>query len=597
MIRWVIAAFLWASVAHAQVLSIPGVQQVGTITPGHVATWSGQLAIQDGGTAVTGVSTGPCLTSSTSSGSTFISGSNLVNPQTGLTYSVLGSDQCKLISISNAAAVTVTVPAAGTSTFTSGWMSCFQNRGAGAVTLSSASLIDAAGTLTFGQNSGVCLYTDGSTYYTQRGGAGLGTGTVTSVGLTSSNTAIFSTGANITLSGNLSFGLVTQAANTHLAGPTNGAAAIPTFRALTGADLPNPTTSQLGGIRAIAKVANQWLDAISTAGVPAQSQPSFSDLSGTLSPSQFPVLTGSVYNTLGSVTVTISDAAISTAMLQNSSVTNAKMANMSGGTFKGSTTTAAPSDLTASTILKTIGNTQGQILYRNIIDWVPLAAGLSGTFLSSQGANNNPIWAAVGAVFTGVNLQAITATGNYTPNPGMKYAVVFTTGGGGGGINTGGNDGGSGGGSAAGTAIGVFSAATIGASQSVTIGNGGSNGVSPANTTFGALLTGNAGANSISSAGPTPSAGATGGSASGGVLNIPGGDGAPGTPSDIPGGGGSKGSGGSGGSSFWGGGGKGGISGAAGSAAQAYGAGGGGGGGTGGGGAGKSGLVFVIEFM
>lgn len=594
MIRWLLAVLLSASVAQAQVLSIPGVQQVGTITTGHVATWAGQLAIQDGGTAVTAVSTGPCLSSTTQTGATFISGANLVNNQTGATYAVLGADQCKLVSISNGGAVTVTVPAAGSSVFTSGWMSCFQNRGAGTVTLSSASLIDGANTLAFGSNAGVCLYTDGSTYYTQRGGAGLGTGTVTSVGLTTSNTAIFTTGAAVTLSGNLSFGLLTQTANTHLAGPTNGAAATPTFRTLTNADLPNPSLSAIGGIKAIAKVANQWIDAISTAGVPNTSQPSFSDLSGTLSPSQFPVLTGSVFNSLGSVTVTITNSAISTSMLQNGAVTNATMANMSGGTYKGTTTTGAPSDLTGSTLLDTIGNSQGQLLIRTAAQWAALNAGLSGTFLSSQGANQNPIWAAVGAVITTVNAQAISVTGTYTPTSGMKYAIVFATGGGAAGGAAGVNGtGGGGGGGAGGTAIKVFSAGTIGASQTVTINGAG------ASTTFGALLTGSGGSAGGAGGNLFGGTGGSAGTASSGTLNLTGGDGHPGDsgdPTDS-----ALASGGNGGASFWGGGGRGGAgAGGAitGGAGAAFGAGGGGGSTVSGvGGAGKAGVVFIIEFI
>jgi hypothetical protein len=45
--------------------------------------------------------------------------------------------------------------------------------------------------------------------------------------------------------------------------------------------LPNPSTSTLGGIESIVTTAHQWIDSISTAGAPHQSQPAFSDLSGT----------------------------------------------------------------------------------------------------------------------------------------------------------------------------------------------------------------------------------------------------------------------------------------------------------------------------
>lgn len=66
---------------------------------------------------------------------------------------------------------------------------------------------------------------------------GAGTGTVTSVGLTLP--AIFTvTGSPVTGSGTLAATLATETANTVWAGPTTGAAAAPTFRALVNADLP-----------------------------------------------------------------------------------------------------------------------------------------------------------------------------------------------------------------------------------------------------------------------------------------------------------------------------------------------------------------------
>ena len=62
---------------------------------------------------------------------------------------------------------------------------------------------------------------------------------------------------------------------------------------LAAARLPNPTASSLGGVEAVAAVAHQWVASISTAGVPALSQPGFGDLSGTLTASQLPLATTS----------------------------------------------------------------------------------------------------------------------------------------------------------------------------------------------------------------------------------------------------------------------------------------------------------------
>lgn len=86
--------------------------------------------------------------------------------------------------------------------------------------------------------SGKVLGTNGSalSWVAQTGGGG--GGTVTSVALAAP--AIFSvSGSPVTASGTLTFALATQAANLVWAGPTTGAAAAPTFRALVAADLPN----------------------------------------------------------------------------------------------------------------------------------------------------------------------------------------------------------------------------------------------------------------------------------------------------------------------------------------------------------------------
>jgi hypothetical protein len=55
-----------------------------------------------------------------------------------------------------------------------------------------------------------------------------------------------------------------------------------------GADLPNPSASALGGVQSKASVASQWLNSISTSGVPSSSQPAFSDISGQATAAQLP---------------------------------------------------------------------------------------------------------------------------------------------------------------------------------------------------------------------------------------------------------------------------------------------------------------------
>lgn len=104
-------------------------------------------------------------------------------------------------------------------------------------------------------------------------------GTVFSVGL--SMPSIFTvSNSPVTSSGTLTAVLNTQTANTIFAGPGTGVAAVPAFRALVGADLPNPSSSTLGGVQSAAAVSHQWINSISTSGVPALSQPAIADISG-----------------------------------------------------------------------------------------------------------------------------------------------------------------------------------------------------------------------------------------------------------------------------------------------------------------------------
>lgn len=81
-------------------------------------------------------------------------------------------------------------------------------------------------------------------------------------------------------------GFIDQAPNVVLAGPTTAPDAQPGFRALVGADLPNPASTTKGGVKSYAVVSNQFLTSIGTDGTPASAQPSFSNISGTATVSQ-----------------------------------------------------------------------------------------------------------------------------------------------------------------------------------------------------------------------------------------------------------------------------------------------------------------------
>ena len=230
--------------------------------------------------------------------------------------------------------------------------------------------------------------------------------------------------------------------------------------------------------------------------------------------------------------------------------------------------------------------------------------GTSGQVLTSNGASALPTWqAAGGGGFSTINVQTFTTTGSgtYTPTSGMSYCIVECVGGGGagGGVSVSGTGNGKGanGGGGGGYCRKVYSAATIGASQSLSVG------AAASNTTFGSggtLITASAGTSAAQSTNSGIGARGVGGSASGGDLNIKGQDGLDaisiGSITGV------SAMGGAGGSTVYGFGGYGnGGTGGSGGAASGYGAGGGGGSvetsGTATGGSGASGIIIITEFI
>jgi hypothetical protein len=130
----------------------------------------------------------------------------------------------------------------------------------------------------------------------------------------------------------------------------------------------------------------------------------------------------------------------------------------------------------------------------------------SGQILTSQGTGLQPIWVTPMASTTAnqINQQIFDTPGTYTytPSPNLLFAIVECQGGGGsGGCWNGGSyfTGGGGGG----YAKSIVQAATIGASQTVTVGAGGSlatsgnNGQSGGTSSFGSIVIGEGGQGGI----------------------------------------------------------------------------------------------------
>jgi hypothetical protein len=146
-------------------------------------------------TAGSGLTTTPGSTggSITSSGTLYTT--YTVNAQTGTSYTISNSDSSKLTTFSNASSVAVTLPQAGAaSSFLSGWASCYQNRGAGTVTITpTTSTIDGSSSIAMLQNQGACIVSDGANYFTARGGAGLGTASTATIGTSGATVPLLNT--------------------------------------------------------------------------------------------------------------------------------------------------------------------------------------------------------------------------------------------------------------------------------------------------------------------------------------------------------------------------------------------------------------------
>lgn len=96
--------------------------------------------------------------------------SQLVNAQVGTSYTVVTGDLGKLLTLSNASAIAVTLAQAGSAGFASGWYLDIENLGAGAVTITpTTSTINGAATFVIAKNQGIRINSDGTNWQVQQG--------------------------------------------------------------------------------------------------------------------------------------------------------------------------------------------------------------------------------------------------------------------------------------------------------------------------------------------------------------------------------------------------------------------------------------------
>lgn len=287
----------------------------------------------------------------------------------------------------------------------------------------------------------------------------------------------------------------------------------------------------------------------------------------------------------------------STTSMTSSSLLTANALMVGGGAG------GAPSTIgmgTSTTVLH--GNASGAPTYGPVDLGADVSGNLPvGNLNSGTGATALSFWRGDGSwavpKITSVAVQTFTSNGTYTPAAGMVSCLVICVGGGGAGGDATATDAVGGGGGGGGTAIKLFDAATVGASQSVTVAaasTGAGN-----SSSFGGLMSasgGDVGATINSTTVGVNCAGGAGGIGSGGDLNISGGPGGRGIIFST-----NNGRGGYGGSSYFGGGGAESGSNSAGSSGTAYGSGGGGGHASTAtdrlGGDGAAGVVYIIEYI
>jgi hypothetical protein len=126
-----------------------------------------EIQAQAGGSGITNLATGAGLTGGPITTTGTIATASPVNAQTGTSYTVLSTDQAKLVTFANAGAVAVTLPVGSTSGFGAGWYSDLTCYGPGIVTITptTSTINNGASAYACMPGSGVRIFIDASNNY------------------------------------------------------------------------------------------------------------------------------------------------------------------------------------------------------------------------------------------------------------------------------------------------------------------------------------------------------------------------------------------------------------------------------------------------
>ena len=213
-----------------------------------------------------------------------------VNNQTGVTaYTTQASDNGLLILVNDTSPVAVSL----NSSISNPYFFFVENQGAGTATLTpSTGLVNGAASFTLLSGYFTITFFDGNNWWAMNLPiVPVNTPSVAHEWLNSYNA---STGAFS----------ATQPAFADISGT------------VAASQLPNPTTSTLGGVEAVSAISHQWVNSINTSGVPQLSQPAYGDISGTPAP----ILSGATAS-MGGSAMTVGQTITATATVTGATTT------------------------------------------------------------------------------------------------------------------------------------------------------------------------------------------------------------------------------------------------------------------------------------